>query len=299
MSAPSSQTVIFLHIPKTAGTTLSEIFKANYHPAEIYNREFSGDDGASAFINLSVERRAAIRLLWGHFPFGLHQYLPGPFTYFTFLRDPVERVISHYYYLLSHPEMFTIPEIIREKNLTLHEVLERDLIVDIKNMYTRLLAGLPYLFPADGYTEEHGQTASQNLQNYFSVVGLVEKFDESLLLLKKAYGWDHIYYVPDNVNRQRPGRETIPPETIALIEQQNDMDMRLYRLGQELFAAQVARYGASFAQDVRQFQMRSRMWGAPKIKLKRRAHQSPTYLAIRKRLGQMVGEKIDAPSPDE
>lgn len=299
MTAPPPQTVIFLHIPKTAGTTLHEIFKANYHPAKIYNREFSGDDGASAFINLPVERRAAIRLLWGHFPFGLHQYLPGPFTYFTFLRDPVERVISHYYYLLSHPEMFWIPEEIREKNLTLHEVLEREMIVDIKNMYTRLLAGLPYLFPADGYTEQHLQMARQNLQDHFSVVGLVERFDETLLLLQKAYGWQNIYYVQDNVNRQRPDREMIPPETIALIEQQNALDMQLYQFGQELFANQVVQQGASFSQEVRRFQLRNKMWGAPKIKLKRRAHQSPSYLAIRKRLGQMVGEKIDVPLPGE
>lgn len=290
MITPSPQTVIFLHIPKTAGTTLYEIFKANYHPAEIYNREFSGDDGASPLINLSMERRAAIRLLWGHFPFGLHQYLPGPFTYFTFLRDPVERVISHYYYLLNHPKMFWIPEEIREKNLTLYEILEREMIMDIKNMYTRLLAGLPYLFPADGYTEQHLETAKYNLQNYFSVVGLVERFDESLLLLKKTYGWRNIYYVQDNVNRQRPGRETIPPETIALIEQQNNLDMELYRFGQELFANQVARHGASFSQEVRRFQLRNKMWGAPKIKLKRRAHQSPTYLSVRIRLGRFLGE---------
>lgn len=269
MVTSTPQTILFLHMPKTAGTTLSEILKRHYHPAQIYNDEFSGNDGAFNFFSLPLQRRANIRLLWGHFSFGLHQYLPGPSTYFTFLRSPVERVISHYYYLLNHPEMFWIPEEIRQKNLTLHEVLERELIVDIKNMYTRLLAGLPYLFPADGYREQHLEMAQYNLQHYFSVVGLVEQFDKSLLLLKKAYGWDNLFYVPSNVNWHRPSRKDIPAETVALIEHQNDLDMRLYRFGQQLFTKQVAQYGASFLLEVYRLRFWNKMQRRPGIKRQR------------------------------
>lgn len=215
-----------------------------------------------SLIKLPPQHKAAIKLLHGHLSFGLHTYLPGDSTYFTFLRDPVERVISHYYFLRSHPDLFWIPEEIEQKALSFHEVLERDMIMDITNVQTRLLAGLPYLFPSDAYTDEHLETAKQNLQNHF-LVGLTERFDESLLLLSRAFGWQNIYYKRRNVTSQRPHRQEMPAKTVDLIKRKNELDVALYAFAQELFAEQLAQQNRSFFIGLRLFQLLNRLRNSP------------------------------------
>ncbi len=51
-----------------------------------------------------------IHLLGGHLPFGIYQYLPSDSRYITFLRDPVERTLSHYYRARSVRKRNPIPE---------------------------------------------------------------------------------------------------------------------------------------------------------------------------------------------
>ena len=135
--------------------------------------------------------------------------------------------------------------------------------MDIQNIYTRMLAGLPYLFPANAYTREHLQTAKKNLRQHFSVIGLVERFDESLMLLKREFGWQNISYMRHNTT---PRQEQASEETIEFIKQDNALDMELYAYAQTLFAQQVKRQGPLFPLQVKRFQILNRMLHSPKLK---------------------------------
>jgi hypothetical protein len=79
-----SQTVIFVHTPKTAGTTLYRILERNYSQKNIYT--VWKDGTIDEFKQLDAERKAQIRLLRGHAGYGMHAYLPGPCAYAP-LRD--------------------------------------------------------------------------------------------------------------------------------------------------------------------------------------------------------------------
>lgn len=268
-----NQTKLFLHIPKTAGTTLHHILLRHYSPGEIYTDVFSEDLAVDTFRNLPQERKDQIKILWGHFSFGLHQYLPQPTTYFTFLREPVERVLSHYYFVRSRPE-FVLNERIEKEKLNVNEVIQQGLIVDIKNVQTRMLAGLPYLFPADAYTEEHLEIAKENLRQHFSVIGLVERFDESLLLLQQAFGWHNIYYMQYNKTLRH---EEVSQETLKYIRDENALDMELYRHATTLFQAQVQDKGEKFANQVKRFQLWNRLVFGSWFKIRFRARQLPYF----------------------
>jgi hypothetical protein len=135
-----------------------------------------------------------------------------------------------------------------------HEALERELILDIQNVQTRMIAGLPYDHPPNTYTQEDLQTAMHNLKEYFAVVGLVERFDESLLLLKSVLGWGNIYYNRQNKTPRRPSQDDIPPETMALIEKENVLDIQLYEFAQKLFAEQLAQQDENFVKDLHRFE---------------------------------------------
>ena len=97
-NAQPPHTIIFLHIPKTAGTTLHHIINRQYRQRQLYVYDNSREDALDAFINLSPQTKASLKLIRGHLSYGLHEHLPGTHSYFTFLRDPVDRVLSHYYY---------------------------------------------------------------------------------------------------------------------------------------------------------------------------------------------------------
>ena len=71
--------------------------------------------------------------------------------------------------------------------------------------------------------------AIENIDRYFSFVGLSEHFDESLIRMRAALGWRKpLLYVVSNRNKKRPTTDMIPDETIAIIKRQNELDCRLY-----------------------------------------------------------------------
>lgn len=254
-------TIIFLHIPKAAGTTLHRIIEQQYRPKEIYSTyptTFKPDAGIEAFQALPAARRAEIRLLKGHMPFGLHQYIPGPSTYFTLLREPVERVISFYYFVRHNPTHYLYDHVIA-RGRTLQEYIESQIALSTDNFQLRLLSGVSYHRPYGQCDEELFAQARRNLQEHFTVVGLAERFDETLILLKRTFGWRNIYYIRHNVTRNRPEKEKIPADTLTLIRQANTWDTALYHQAQEQFQAQLQQQDASFAEELRNFQARNRL----------------------------------------
>jgi hypothetical protein len=94
--------LLFMHIPKTAGTSLRSALAAAYPPAQralLYDPAHSrGAVLAKEFRHTPPEQHAGLRLVAGHFRWGIHRAMPGPFAYVTILRDPVDRVASLYYH---------------------------------------------------------------------------------------------------------------------------------------------------------------------------------------------------------
>ena len=249
------KTVIFLHIPKTAGVTIRQIIKRQYPENRMYYGDhLSPQEIANVFTSLPEDYKAQLQMIWGHLIFGVHQYLSTDATYFTFLRDPIERTISHYYYILGRPHEFEIAQYLRENNIGFQEALEKNLILDIQNVQTRMLAGLPYDHPPNTYTQAHLETAKHNLSNHFAVVGLVEQFDESLLLLKRTLGWGNVFYNLQNKTPRRPYKDDIPPETMALIRKENELDIELYKFAQQIFAKQLEQQDDKFLGKLNRFQ---------------------------------------------
>jgi hypothetical protein len=250
---------IFLHIPKTAGTTLLEILDRQYAPETIHS--FGGDAHASvaAFKRMDVERRAKIRLLRGHMAFGLHAYLPEPTLYFTILRDPVARVISYYRYILRTPPHYLYEEV-TQKKMSLGDLLASGLPLMMNDGQVRLISGV-WGEPSFGdVTPEMLEMAQRNLREAFVVAGLMEQFDRTLCLLKETLGWTQpITYRRLNVAPQREQKAAITPQTIELIQQANRQDLALYHFAQRLFAEQCARQGPLFEARVRLFQMQNRL----------------------------------------
>ena len=179
-SIQSSQTtddaVIFLHVPKTAGTTLNRLIEWEYPVLQMYSVDPVLFLWSSKHLRkLSARRLQTIRMFKGHMLFGLHEILPQKATYITVLRDPIDRVLSAFYFMRTyklHPLYWKF----RRENWTLEDFVKRSLRT---NVQCKIVAGAEYEAPC---TTEICATAMENIERNFTVVGLSERFEESLAL---------------------------------------------------------------------------------------------------------------------
>jgi len=193
---------IFLHIPKTAGSTVIAILEAEMIEAKsAYSRAviqgyrppiaiIPGWQGAWSNVQDRPDRYFLdADLISGHFPFGVHSILGGQYNYFTVVREPIARELSTFNYL------YQTGAIEKEDDFT--EFALR--MVD--NPQVRMIAGASSMSgPCD---EAMYQQAIQNLESHFNLYGPSEKTDEVLNVLVSLYGWPPVAYTSFNITKKK------------------------------------------------------------------------------------------------
>jgi hypothetical protein len=231
---PKNPTVIFLHIGKTAGSTMRRILRRQFPPGQVLDLTEKIPDPRyrlrregmpDLFARLPEAERARARLIMAHTIYGLHEHVPRPSTYVTLLRDPVKLVISLYGFILRRPGHRIFDEV-AGADLTLEEFIRRGVSLEADNSQVRALAG--------DHTAAFGEVddamlelAKAHIEERVGWLGFVERFDEGLVALQRTFGWSNVYYVPVNV----ASRSRQPPalEVLDLIREQNRYDIELYR----------------------------------------------------------------------
>src|SRR5688572_22275075 len=92
---------LFLHIPKTGGVTFHNIITNQYRFQKHFLYKLKNAD---EWNSLSPEEKTSYSVIKGHFPFGGKEFYPANCNYFTFLRDPEKRIISHYLHIAATPK---------------------------------------------------------------------------------------------------------------------------------------------------------------------------------------------------
>jgi hypothetical protein len=265
---PTETAVLFLHIPKTAGTTLHRIIEGEYNPFRVFTIEGGAIEWSiDHFKRMPERRRAALQVLKGHMSFGLHEYLPQPSTYMTFLRDPVERCISAYYYSMGNP-LNPFHQRIKQEKIDLPTFL--DTARWNQNLQCKMLAGIdrrdyrpvdlmrstrrPGAPPPGAEVDRWSNVstldnAKENLQRYFRFVGVSDRFSDGLILLKHVFGWKCSSYSTYRKSRGRPKSESLDPGILAEVEERNQFDRALYEFGKKLFVEAIDRAGLDLERE--------------------------------------------------
>ena len=216
--------LIFLHLPKTGGTTLSSLLKKKYKKSEAI--VITNPQARNEFYQLPLAKRASIKYLHGHNVFGFHEYLPTPSHYITLLRNPIDRVVSHYYYVLRRPDHY-LHETVVDSNIELEEYVASGISPEINNGQVRLLSTISCSF--GNCSQEMLEQAKNNLSRHFSAIGTLEDFDKFLLLLKKKLSWNgYPLYRRKNVTSKRPSLNSLSASAIKTIEKHNQLDIEMY-----------------------------------------------------------------------
>jgi hypothetical protein len=258
--------LIFLHIPKTAGTTFSRVIRRQYPEGTIV-----GNDPALAHVDLEAlkalpeERKRELRVVQGHMPFGVHELFPQPASYVTILRDPVARMVSHYKHVLRVKHHY-LHDQVAARGLSLAEYARSGMSPELENGQTKLLAGLDD--DVMEATAEHLEAAKRHLREHFVLAGLSERFDESLLVLRPLLGWKNVTY--DRVNvAPRSAAAPIDAAAIEAIRERNALDVELYGLCKTLLEERIAAVGPPFDRELRAFRTRNAMRAAAKTPVRR------------------------------
>ncbi|MDP3920797.1 MAG: sulfotransferase family 2 domain-containing protein [Candidatus Omnitrophota bacterium] len=110
---------VFLHLRKTAGSTLKYHLRKNFRPGEIifinpksdthvsvyfedWQKEMTREELAAYLGGLPQNKKDRLRMIFGHRVYsGIHEPLGRPARYITFLRNPETRTLSHYNWYLE------------------------------------------------------------------------------------------------------------------------------------------------------------------------------------------------------
>ena len=280
------KTLIFLHIHKTAGTSLAQLLVRQFPRDAVHRMDqhyFRVQQALDALQSLNLESRRRIGCLIGHVAYGVHSLLPQEPAYVTMLREPVSRTLSEYYYVRSAPAPYIHKLLDHKDNLTpferrfrehlrpestpansLEAFLEMGLDAETLNLQTRMLGGFvpPGRFapPYPPLPEHALQTAKKNLRDNISACGLVERFDESVLLMQSIFSWRNAYYTVENTRRGQLHRKPVAKTTLGKIELHCERDLELYEYAQALFAERLRGLPDLTTAALRRFRRRNRVY---------------------------------------
>lgn len=267
MDAPTSgrqrRIIAFDHIPKTGGHTVRHVLQQNFgvHHADVRQKVDASvvETVPDHTLGRSIDNLMAdppqvygvpsiylddwvhlgLRSISSHavVPFGDYGDYEQRVDWFTMLRDPERRFLSHY----------QMNQGSREEPKDLKEWAEA---LPRKNLQTFWIAGRQDL-----------EAAKQILDEQFAAVGLVEQFDRSLLMLREFACED--WFVPSYQLEKNTARDTSLRDHVRanwgdyedIVHEHNALDIELYEyVRDELWPRQIAEYGeAQLEADERRF----------------------------------------------
>ena len=235
---------LFLHIPKTAGSLIVDIVRPAYGPKRVISHADYLSGQVKTGLNKiddakgrSPENFSNKLFVSGHFGYDFARPLLRGRYSFTFLRDPIERVLSYYYFCLTcDPQQYEIYRL--TQTVTLDQFLmlgfEHPLVKECiwNNQAWQL---------AHGY----GNSNEKNISSFspdeihelailhldeFCYIGFAETFEEDRDHVLKALGIvPPLEKIVSNANPGRPTAKDLPPSTLKLLDELTQLDWKLYK----------------------------------------------------------------------
>jgi Sulfotransferase family len=239
----SAPPLVFIHVPKTAGSTLNSILMKNY--------KFRADSRAENFLDrwwpAEIERlggpprseddRARPAFFTGDIDLGndIFRHLPGRYLAITLLREPVSRIISHFRFNSTQPS--AIQAAIFDQKMDVVEYLRRG----IRQQY-EIFAPTNASAESDRVAEALG-----NLENCLSLFGVQEEFDRFMEALVAMIGLRDVTY--RRLNKTPAGASEVTAHQEDALRELLRFDTAFYEGARRLYLERMAMLDAKVKQE--------------------------------------------------
>ena len=218
---------LFPHIQKTAGTSVVNTVQKYYGNNVISHLDYHLHK-PSEFCHTGF--------VSGHFGYDYAQQLMKSRYCFTFLRDPVERVLSFYYFCLrSNPEEYAVYKLAQEQNIDdfLDLGLDHPQVKPfIWNHQTwQLACGWGNTAKKSIYSCDEKDMINLAISHLseFDHVGFCETLDEDMAIILNEIGIKCVTQIAKvNVSHNRPRIEDLPSSTTDRLGRITELDQILY-----------------------------------------------------------------------
>jgi len=241
-TSSSPNKYLFIHIPKTAGSLINGLIEQLFLPEECLLFLFNDGFYDRYKRHLEANQPKQFKFFAGHLSYDLSHLVDADYK-ITFLRNPVDRVLSNYFfwrkiYINCNPTIEDFngnPCPLIDYDLSWEEDLLRHLAapainsLDFINLQTWQLAFNIYNRPHEiGSDREVLSMAKQHLDD-FNFVGIYERLNSDLGRLFKEQGWQ----LPEQLERknatvERKQISEVDSHIIDVIRSKNALDIELY-----------------------------------------------------------------------
>lgn len=247
--------IIHNHIFKNAGSTIDWALHKNFGKAFIDHRDNASMMKGASYLGPYLNENKCIEALSTH-----HWTLPLPELPNTLLlkimmfRHPIERVTSVYNFERKHAEG-TTPGVDQARKLNLRDYILWRMTpqagATIRNFHVRRT--LPPRKVGHEAISEQDMDASKQFVASVEMLGLVERFDESMVLFEESLKGDFpgidLSYISQNIGqnveesrqaRIERLRVEIGEDVFQLLLEKNRADIGLYEWAEKEFASRIA-----------------------------------------------------------
>jgi len=229
--------VVFVHIPKAAGTSLNAILWQVYGRRYInYHRKLS----PKSVTDRIMDEADDILALGGHMPHGFHRSFRkfhggGKSTsvfghrnrrYITVLRNPIDRMKSYYRFVTTFPahHLYAETRHMRPDEFFRHMQVTKN--PECSELQCRLVG-----------RSRHYETARDYLASNYHAVGVVDRVDDFIHELQKTLNWPRVFEMKRrNVSPATVEDDEFGPDVIDWITKHNEADLKLYEFAKRELA---------------------------------------------------------------
>lgn len=239
----------FIHIPKTGGSTLQDIFNRNYKKGELANLKHDGSSSGDIH---------TAKLLKGHVDINTLKAINPSMGLLSCVRSPLSRLVSHYAFICNRVHHGNHKQIM-DNGYTVTDCIEQKVDTIFDNLLVRYIGGFRDV-PFGEIQESHLEVAIKNLHE-FAWLGVLEDFDKSVLLLQKELDLSKMYYRKRKVNNgSKQLISKLNSKDLSMIESSQSFDQKLYNAALEIHKQKLDINKAYVSSKLRSLRFRNKLF---------------------------------------